>query len=206
MSKGEVSDSESEKNFSESSSNYCLSGDETSTHTSSVTDQASDTTPIRNSTQTPSGYALPGRTLSSRARTPPRILSGPPVGVHTRKSSAPKRMFTNNRERWRQQNVNGAFAELRRLVPTHPADKKLSKNEILRLAIRYIRLLMSILDYQQAVDLPSSDSLKKVSVLSMRVQFLCRKWIRVFFPSLEIPRFSEILEKSKSFGVNVQKP
>lgn len=57
-------------------------------------------------------------------------------------------MFTNSRERWRQQNVNGAFAELRRLVPTHPADKKLSKNEILRLAIRYIRLLMSILEYQ----------------------------------------------------------
>lgn len=73
-------------------------------------------------------------------------------------------MFTNNRERWRQQNVNGAFAELRRLVPTHPADKKLSKNEILRLAIRYIRLLMSILEYQQAVDVPSGDFLKKVSL------------------------------------------
>jgi len=48
-----------------------------------------------------------------------------------------RRMFTNSRERWRQQNVNGAFAELRKLIPTHPPDKKLSKNEILRLAIRY---------------------------------------------------------------------
>lgn len=47
-----------------------------------------------------------------------------------------RRIFTNSRERWRQQNVNGAFAELRKLVPTHPPDKKLSKNEILRLAIR----------------------------------------------------------------------
>ncbi|KAH9366249.1 hypothetical protein HPB48_008331 [Haemaphysalis longicornis] len=56
------------------------------------------------------------------------------------------------RERWRQQNVNGAFADLRRLVPTHPPDKKLSKNEILRLAIRYIRLLSSILDYQRHRD------------------------------------------------------
>ena len=37
--------------------------------------------------------------------------------------------------------MNGAFAELRRLVPTHPADKKLSKCEILRLAINYIKLL-----------------------------------------------------------------
>ncbi|XP_067139355.1 T-cell acute lymphocytic leukemia protein 1 homolog [Centruroides vittatus] len=63
-----------------------------------------------------------------------------------------RRMFTNSRERWRQQNVNGAFAELRRLVPTHPADKKLSKNEILRLAIRYIRLLTTIVDYQRQHD------------------------------------------------------
>ncbi|KAJ8971792.1 hypothetical protein NQ314_000538 [Rhamnusium bicolor] len=47
-----------------------------------------------------------------------------------------KKIFTNTRERWRQQNVSGAFAELRKLVPTHPPDKKLSKNEILRMAIR----------------------------------------------------------------------
>ena len=45
--------------------------------------------------------------------------------------------------------MNGAFADLRRLVPTYPADKKLSKNEILRLAIKYIRLLMAVLDYQK---------------------------------------------------------
>lgn len=48
-----------------------------------------------------------------------------------------KKMFSNSRERFRQQNVSGAFAELRKLVPTHPPDKKLSKNEILRMAIRY---------------------------------------------------------------------
>jgi hypothetical protein len=47
-----------------------------------------------------------------------------------------KKIFTNTRERWRQQNVSGAFAELRKLVPTHPIDKKLSKNEILRMAIK----------------------------------------------------------------------
>lgn len=49
-----------------------------------------------------------------------------------------RKMFTNSRERWRQQNVSGAFAELRKLVPTHPPEKKLSKNEILRMAIRYV--------------------------------------------------------------------
>lgn len=60
-----------------------------------------------------------------------------------------RKVFTNTRERWRQQNVSGAFAELRRLVPTHPPDKKLSKNEILRLTIKYIKLLNSVLEWQQ---------------------------------------------------------
>lgn len=84
----------------------------------------------------PSGYGrVSSSTSSSSGRRRPR--------------KATRRMFTNSRERWRQQNVNGAFADLRRLVPTHPPDKKLSKNEILRLAIRYIRLLSSILDYQR---------------------------------------------------------
>ncbi|RXG55673.1 T-cell acute lymphocytic leukemia protein 1 [Armadillidium vulgare] len=67
---------------------------------------------------------------------------------HSPSSRSPRKLFTNTRERWRQQNVSGAFAELRRLVPTHPPDKKLSKNEILRLAIKYIRLLDSVLRWQ----------------------------------------------------------
>uniref|UniRef100_A0A8C7ZV38 Stem cell protein n=1 Tax=Oryzias sinensis TaxID=183150 RepID=A0A8C7ZV38_9TELE len=63
-----------------------------------------------------------------------------------------RRIFTNSRERWRQQNVNGAFAELRRLIPTHPPDRKLSKNEILRLALRYIRFLDQLLSEQDPQD------------------------------------------------------
>ncbi|XP_077186047.1 protein lyl-1 [Paroedura picta] len=59
-----------------------------------------------------------------------------------------RRVFTNSRERWRQQNVNGAFSELRRLIPTHPPDKKLSKNEILRLAMKYISFLVKLLSDQ----------------------------------------------------------
>lgn len=59
-----------------------------------------------------------------------------------------RRIFTNSRERWRQQNVNGAFAELRKLIPTHPPDKKLSKNEILRLAMKYISFLSNLLEDQ----------------------------------------------------------
>uniref|UniRef100_A0A1A9UFF5 BHLH domain-containing protein n=1 Tax=Glossina austeni TaxID=7395 RepID=A0A1A9UFF5_GLOAU len=60
-----------------------------------------------------------------------------------------RKVFTNTRERWRQQNVSSAFAELRKLVPTHPPDKKLSKNEILRSAIKYIKLLTGILEWQK---------------------------------------------------------
>ncbi|XP_055077235.1 T-cell acute lymphocytic leukemia protein 1 homolog [Periophthalmus magnuspinnatus] len=58
------------------------------------------------------------------------------------------RVVTNSRERWRQQNVNGAFGELRRLIPTHPPERKLSKNEILRLATKYIHFLEQVLQDQ----------------------------------------------------------
>uniref|UniRef100_A0A3Q4AYK4 Stem cell protein n=1 Tax=Mola mola TaxID=94237 RepID=A0A3Q4AYK4_MOLML len=60
-----------------------------------------------------------------------------------------RRISTNSRERWRQQNVNGAFAELRRLIPTHPPDRKLSKNDILRLALRYIHFLDRLVTEQR---------------------------------------------------------
>ncbi|XP_028910458.1 T-cell acute lymphocytic leukemia protein 2 [Ornithorhynchus anatinus] len=59
-----------------------------------------------------------------------------------------RKVFTNSRERWRQQNVNSAFAKLRKLIPTHPPDKKLSKNETLRLAMRYINFLVKVLGEQ----------------------------------------------------------
>lgn len=52
-----------------------------------------------------------------------------------------QRFSSTRRERWRQQNVNGAFAELRRLIPTHPPDVRLSKNQILRRALHYIGFL-----------------------------------------------------------------
>lgn len=78
-------------------------------------------------------------------------MGSPPVMMKSGQGQGrrlPRRMFTNSRERWRQQKVNSAFCQLRRLVPTHPPDKKLSKNEILRLAIKYIHLLNTVLDFQ----------------------------------------------------------
>ncbi|XP_041358706.1 protein lyl-1-like isoform X2 [Gigantopelta aegis] len=80
-----------------------------------------------------------------------RRFSDVQIGQPFRKVA--RRMFTNSRERWRQQNVNGAFADLRKLVPTYPPDKKLSKNEILRLAIRYIKLLGEVLEYRKEHEL-----------------------------------------------------
>ena len=56
-----------------------------------------------------------------------------------------KRLYTNSRERWRQQHVNLAFAELRKLIPTYPPERKLSKNEILRLSMKYIKFLEKVL-------------------------------------------------------------
>ena len=63
--------------------------------------------------------------------------------------SCSRKVFTNHRERFRQQNVSGAFAELRKLLPTHPLDKKLSKSEILKLSIKYIKLLQGVLKWQE---------------------------------------------------------
>ncbi|XP_064235381.1 ribitol-5-phosphate transferase FKTN isoform X5 [Aotus nancymaae] len=70
------------------------------------------------------------------------------TGKKFKNSNMTRKIFTNTRERWRQQNVNSAFAKLRKLIPTHPPDKKLSKNETLRLAMRYINFLVKVLSEQ----------------------------------------------------------
>ncbi|XP_006111144.1 T-cell acute lymphocytic leukemia protein 2 [Pelodiscus sinensis] len=75
-----------------------------------------------------------------------------------------RKIFTNTRERWRQQNVNSAFAKLRKLIPTHPPDKKLSKNETLRLAMRYINFLVKVLGEQ---GLPQTGVTARGSILGL---------------------------------------
>ena len=78
-----------------------------------------------------------------------RVSDPEPDTSILRKGLCNRRVYTNTRERWRQQNVNSAFNELRRLLPTHPPDKKLSKSEILRFAIKYINLLSNVIDFQE---------------------------------------------------------
>ncbi|CAH8475004.1 unnamed protein product [Schistosoma turkestanicum] len=68
----------------------------------------------------------------------------------------------DSRERQRQRSVNQAFATLRHILPTHPPDKKLSKHEILRLSIKYIHILETILKYQE-----EEEEVEKVVVVPM---------------------------------------
>ncbi|XP_070694814.1 helix-loop-helix protein 2-like [Pempheris klunzingeri] len=63
-----------------------------------------------------------------------------------RRATAKYRYAHATRERVRVVAFNVAFAELRKLLPTLPPDKKLSKIEILRLAICYISYLNHVLD------------------------------------------------------------
>lgn len=56
----------------------------------------------------------------------------------------PKRGQANKRERVRTENVNAGFDNLRKLIPTDPEDRKLSKIEVLRLATSYINHLYNL--------------------------------------------------------------
>ena len=49
-----------------------------------------------------------------------------------------RRMEANARERDRTCNLNSAYQRLRELIPTEPRNRRLSKIEILRLAMSYI--------------------------------------------------------------------
>lgn len=62
-----------------------------------------------------------------------------------RASVSKQRQAANARERDRTHSVNTAFTALRTLIPTEPADRKLSKIETLRLASSYISHLANVL-------------------------------------------------------------
>lgn len=85
------------------------------------------------------------------------------LSYHNHCQSYMKRLYTNSRERWRQQHVNLAFGELRKLLPTYPPERKLSKNEILRLAMKYIRFLDDLLKDMGENSEKNQDSREDVS-------------------------------------------
>uniref|UniRef100_A0A096M308 BHLH domain-containing protein n=2 Tax=Poeciliinae TaxID=586240 RepID=A0A096M308_POEFO len=55
----------------------------------------------------------------------------------------------NERERQRVKCVNQGYAKLRDHLPGHSADKRLSKVETLRAAIRYIKYLQRLVDMEE---------------------------------------------------------
>ncbi|KAL0985275.1 hypothetical protein UPYG_G00154870 [Umbra pygmaea] len=72
-------------------------------------------------------------------------LTGPQVVAGTVVVEVRQRNAANARERDRTNSVNTAFTALRTLIPTEPADRKLSKIETLRLASSYISHLGNVL-------------------------------------------------------------
>ena len=66
--------------------------------------------------------------------------------VHFKSREMLSLLTDRTRERLRVEAFNSAFCTLRQLLPTLPPDKKLSKIEILRLAICYITYLNNVLD------------------------------------------------------------
>ncbi|XP_062974701.1 basic helix-loop-helix transcription factor scleraxis-like [Elgaria multicarinata webbii] len=91
------------------------------------------------SSESSSGTSLPSTgAQGKRKRKSPR-LSG----------LSKQRQAANARERDRTHSVNTAFSALRTLIPTEPADRKLSKIETLRLASSYISHLANMLLLQQ---------------------------------------------------------
>ena len=94
-------------------------------------------------------HSLPGTKLLSANTVSTDLSIRNPKSSKILQNSSGRKIFSNHRERFRQQNVSGAFAELRRILPTHPIDKKLSKSEILKLSIKYIKLLQGVLKWQE---------------------------------------------------------
>ncbi|KAM8873057.1 basic helix-loop-helix transcription factor scleraxis [Synchiropus picturatus] len=86
------------------------------------------------------------RYSEARRRTRRRRCGSSSGGREARASGARKqRQAANARERDRTHSVNSAFSALRTLIPTEPADRKLSKIETLRLASSYISHLANVL-------------------------------------------------------------
>lgn len=70
-------------------------------------------------------------------------------------------MSANQKERRRTQNINTAFAELRRCIPNVPQDTKLSKIRTLRLATSYISYLQEVLESETTHRETASPSLSR---------------------------------------------
>lgn len=83
-----------------------------------------------------------GNTIDKRQKEVDGLGGGGPIGES---NSIRRSVMATARERHRTMNVNAAFSILRTLIPTEPADRRLSKIETLRLASSYISHLHAAL-------------------------------------------------------------
>ena len=70
----------------------------------------------------------------------------------------------NERERMRVRNVNEGYARLRDHLPLEPTEKRLSKVETLRGAIKYIKLLESILNDDKSSESTSHNNKTQIEI------------------------------------------
>ncbi|XP_020300682.1 basic helix-loop-helix transcription factor scleraxis-like [Pseudomyrmex gracilis] len=91
------------------------------------------------------------------------------MAAHDKEQPIRQRYQANARERDRTHSVNTAFSTLRTLIPTEPANRKLSKIETLKLASSYISHLDAIL-IAGVADQPCSRLLENGNVCTTRPQ------------------------------------
>ncbi|XP_077269153.1 basic helix-loop-helix transcription factor scleraxis isoform X2 [Temnothorax americanus] len=91
------------------------------------------------------------------------------MAARRREEPTRQRYQANARERDRTHSVNTAFGALRTLIPTEPADRKLSKIETLRLASSYISHLDAML-VAGAIDQPCTRLLESSGACPTRPQ------------------------------------
>ena len=115
------------------------------TTTTTTTTTTANTTTSQTSVPFPFGDSAGNKTMESRS--PDNNSNGSSNGsVQYDAHGNPKpRNSANARERDRTHSVNTAFVTLRTMIPTEPADRKLSKIETLRLAASYIAHLSTVL-------------------------------------------------------------
>lgn len=75
-----------------------------------------------------------------------------------RKSTPTQRVAANIRERRRMCSLNAAFDRLRRRVPAFPHEKKLSRIQTLRLAIKYIQFMLEMVAAAASYRIDSSST------------------------------------------------
>ncbi|CAL9690174.1 unnamed protein product [Knipowitschia caucasica] len=98
------------------------------------------------SEQTPMWPGSNQSLMELEVRMPSAVGLGREDRRRSRRATPKYRCAHASRERVRVVAFNVAFDELRKLLPILPPDKKLSKIEILRLAIHYISYLGHVLD------------------------------------------------------------